>query len=106
MSCGRHHDDSPAREAERAATTAANNKIAIEKISNYFIEIAGTSNVLVSRDSQYFDPTRVVLTIGEGLLLQHRGYKISITTPKPKELEAQFREWCRKELTHVRIRTL
>lgn len=103
MWCGRYNEDDTARDAERAAAAAANNKAAAEKIAGFFAGMAGEPSVEISDDGKHTKANKLFLTLGECLLVQHRGYKISVKTADISRAVALFREWRAKEMVHVRI---
>ena len=103
MSCGRYHEDDDAYAAQRAAAAAVRHEEAAQKIAGFFAGIVGASNVEVAGGSPHVKVNKLFLTLGEGLLVQHRGYKISVKTPDISGIVALFKEWSTKEMVHVRI---
>ncbi len=106
MSCGsRHYEENPARDARLEAASAERNRVAASKVAHYFVGICGASNVELANDGKHTGADRIFLTVGERLLVHHRGYTISVAAAAPTKVAEQFKRWCRAEMTHVRIKT-
>lgn len=96
-------EDNPERDKALEQQAELKRRAATGKILKFFEDKVGAHAVTHSTCSSG-PPTKIqVVSVDSGIVVNHRGCEIKVSSTDPRDLETQFREWCAAEMAHAKV---
>jgi hypothetical protein len=93
------------RDKAQEALAAEKNLEAANTIAAFFKTNDKVQSGSVTQTTcSHTDPARIIIASSEsGLCVRHRGHEVQVSSTQPAALEAEFRQWCKKYMSHAKV---